>query len=107
MGVLEAIESLPTDGDGCTNYILNNLPSKGVGFYKANNQPVGAGKAYLQVEGTLSKDFIGFADGVATGIETIDNGWAVDNEIYDLQGRKVMNPTKGIFIQNGRKVVIK
>lgn len=107
VAVLEAIESLPTDGDGCTNYILNNLPSKGVGFYKANNQPVGAGKAYLQVEGTLSKDFIGFADGVATGIETIDNGWAVGNEIYDLQGRKVMNPTKGIFIQNGRKVVIK
>ena len=107
VAVLEAIESLPTDGDGCTNYILNNLPSKGVGFYKANNQPVGAGKAYLQVEGTLSKDFIGFADGVATGIETIDNGWTVDNEIYDLQGRKVMNPTKGIFIQNGRKVVIK
>lgn len=107
VAVLEAIESLPTDGDGYTNYILNNLPSKGVGFYKANNQPVGAGKAYLQVEGTLSKDFIGFADGVATGIETIDNGWTVDNEIYDLQGRKVMNPTKGIFIQNGRKVVIK
>ena len=108
MGVLEAIESLPTnyDTNGYTNYILNN-GSKGVGFYKANNQPVGAGKAYLQVEGTLSKDFIGFADGVATGIETIDNGWAVDNEIYDLQGRKVMNPTKGIFIQNGRKVVIK
>ena len=106
VGVLEAIESLPTDGDGYTNYILNN-GSKGVGFYKANNQPVGAGKAYLQVEGTLSKDFIGFADGVATGIETIDNGWTVDNEIYDLQGRKVMNPTKGIFIQNGRKVVIK
>ena len=108
VGVLEAIESLPTnyDTNGYTNYILNN-GSKGVGFYKANNQPVGAGKAYLQVEGTLSKDFIGFADGVATGIETIDNGWAVDNEIYDLQGRKVMNPTKGIFIQNGRKVVIK
>ena len=108
VGVLEAIESLPTnyDTNGYTNYILNN-GSKGVGFYKANNQPVGAGKAYLQVEGTLSKDFIGFADGVATGIETIDNGWTVDNEIYDLQGRKVMNPTKGIFIQNGRKVVIK
>ena len=108
VAVLEAIESLPTnyDTNGYTNYILNN-GSKGVGFYKANNQPVGAGKAYLQVEGTLSKDFIGFADGVATGIETIDNGWTVDNEIYDLQGRKVMNPTKGIFIQNGRKVVIK
>ncbi len=27
--------------------------------------------------------------------------------IYDLQGRRVENPTKGIYIVNGRKVVIK
>ena len=29
------------------------------------------------------------------------------NEIYDLQGRKVDNPSKGIYIVNGKKVVIK
>jgi len=29
------------------------------------------------------------------------------NEIYDLQGRKVNNPSKGIYIVNGKKVVIK
>ena len=28
-------------------------------------------------------------------------------EIYDLSGRKVENPTKGIYIINGNKVVIK
>ena len=27
--------------------------------------------------------------------------------IYDLQGRKVENPTKGLYIVNGKKVVIK
>ena len=28
-----------------------------------------------------------------------------DNTVYDLQGRKVDNPTKGIYIINGKKVV--
>lgn len=28
-----------------------------------------------------------------------------DNVIYDLQGRRVLNPTHGIYIINGKKVV--
>ena len=39
-------------------------------------------------------------------VETIDNGQQTTT-IYDLQGRRVENPTKGIYIVNGRKVVIK
>jgi hypothetical protein len=39
-------------------------------------------------------------------VETIDNGQQITT-IYDLQGRRVENPTKGIYIVNGRKVVIK
>ena len=27
--------------------------------------------------------------------------------IYDLQGRRVMNPTKGLYIQNGKKAIVK
>ena len=30
-----------------------------------------------------------------------------DNSVYDLQGRKVAQPTKGLYIHNGKKVVIK
>lgn len=30
-----------------------------------------------------------------------------DNQYYDLQGRRVENPTRGIYIQNGKKVIIK
>ena len=43
----------------------------------------------------------------ATGINSMVNGqWSMDTW-YDLQGRRVTKPTKGVFIQNGRKVVIK
>ena len=42
-----------------------------------------------------------------TGIESIENTPAADNTIYDLQGRKVTEPAKGLYIVNGRKVVIK
>ena len=31
----------------------------------------------------------------------------VDNQMYDLQGRRVSNPSKGLYIINGRKVVIR
>ena len=47
-------------------------------------------------------------EGEATGISTVKT--AVDTKdavIYDLQGRRVMQPTKGLFIVNGKKVVIK
>jgi hypothetical protein len=39
-------------------------------------------------------------------VETTDNGGQT-TVIYDLQGRRVENPTKGIYIVKGRKVVIK
>lgn len=45
--------------------------------------------------------------GIATGIETVDNGqWIKDNVVYDLQGRKINNNAKkGLYIINGKKVV--
>ena len=42
------------------------------------------------------------------GIESIDNGpLAVDNETYDLSGRRVKNAQKGLYIVGGKKVLIK
>ena len=43
----------------------------------------------------------------ATGIETVKDSKTESNDVYDLQGRKVQNASKGIFIQNGQKVVRK
>ena len=44
-------------------------------------------------------------DGTFTDIEEIEGETA--NEVYyDLQGRVVMNPTNGIYILNGKKIII-
>ena len=46
---------------------------------------------------------------VVTAIREIGSGTnrQTKNEVFDLQGRKVMNPTKGLYIVNGKKVLVK
>ena len=48
-------------------------------------------------------------DGKATGIATVENGEInfISGKIYDLSGREVKNPGRGIYIVGGKKVMIK
>ncbi|MBQ7461988.1 MAG: hypothetical protein IJS63_06995 [Bacteroidaceae bacterium] len=83
---------------------------KGATFVKVNAGKVPAGKALLPksaVDGNPVKAFtFVFEEDDATGVETIDNGQLTnDNEIYDLQGRRVQKPSKGLYIVNGKKVL--
>lgn len=66
-----------------------------------------ANKAYLAVPNSaMTREGFWFDD--TTGIQSIDNGQLIkDNVIYDLSGRRVENPTKGIYIMNGKKFVVK
>ena len=42
-----------------------------------------------------------------TGIQDPENGVNVNNgKIYDLGGREVTNPTKGVYIRNGKKFIV-
>ena len=96
---------------GYTNYVLANGGS-GVGFYQVDNfGQLAAGKAYLSIPSSSSQAvnapvFIpDFMDGT-TGIKNIkkqnDGSW------FDLQGRRISAPTKaGIYLNNGRKVVVR
>ena len=43
--------------------------------------------------------------GKTTGIETPTVQTEKENKTYDLQGRRVLNPTSGVYIINGEKVV--
>ena len=43
----------------------------------------------------------------ASSVEEVTGQDTICNDIYDLMGRSIINPTKGIYIVNGRKVVIK
>ena len=69
-------------------------------------------RAYFQLKGDAvnAANFnIDFGDGETTGIESIDHSpLTIDNVVYDLQGRKVQNAAqKGVYIQNGKKFVVK
>lgn len=46
-------------------------------------------------------------EGGTTGINATLSDMLNDNVIYDLSGRRVANPTKGLYIMNGRKFVVK
>lgn len=50
---------------------------------------------------------IDFDGEASTAMKAIDNGqWVIDNVYYDLAGRRVVQPTKGLYIFNGKKVMI-
>ena len=69
-----------------------------------------ANKAYLAVPtATQAPSFFWFNENTPTGISQIENGeMRIENsEVYNLAGQRVANPTKGLYIVNGRKVVIK
>ena len=62
-------------------------------------------RAYIQVPANAGASL--FIDGEATGIAEV-RGKMEDGrgEVYDLQGRKIQNPRKGLYIVNGKKVII-
>lgn len=94
-------------GSGKTNYILANGGS-GVGFYKAavGGAKLAAHKAYLSTAtASASRDFLGFNEGT-TGVNEVKTQ-KVDGEYYNLAGQRVAQPTKGLYIVNGKKVIMK
>ena len=102
---------------------------EGLGFYlSGSNSSNGTslkatpGKAYLKVSeneakdpssASLARSFVFGGGNETTGIEGITiMGTDVQRHgtiegIFDLQGRKISNPTKGIYIKNNKKVIIK
>ena len=85
-----------------TEVFLSALPANIKGF-----------RAYFQLKGDVVQQArafcLDFGDGESTGIHSIEsNGKVADDAIYTLDGRRVSQPTqKGIYIQNGKKFIIK
>ena len=88
-------------------FALTKIGDK-VGFaLVANGVVIPAGKAYLEVpEGnTHAAKFFGL-DGEATGINSVKTAKA-DGAYYTLEGVKTTKPVKGLYIHNGKKIVVK
>lgn len=96
--------------DGTTNYILTVQSEKVVFAYiNSISATLNKGQAYLNLEGDAPAPFLGFDGTDTTGINltTVNGQQTTDGVYYDLSGRRVVLPTKGMYIVNGRKVVIK
>ena len=91
-----------TAGEG---YILGN-GSEGTAFYPCNAGSLPINKAYLLGNGEGSAIVMNFGNAV-TGINTIAAPASAKAPIFDLSGRRVVKATKGLYIQNGKKFIVK
>ena len=89
-------------------YVLAKPEGKEVGFYLLDSsKKVPAGKAYIQLPADApALDFIGFGS-ETTGIKGMNSETSTNTGYYNLAGQRVAQPTKGLYIVNGKKVVIK
>ncbi len=112
---------------GKNRYIFamkKNGDASSVGFYKlAGSHTLAANKAYLETDSDLTPSssdpgpstpapalnliFGGEGEGT-TAINTVSKNPVVEDGIYySLQGVAVKNPSKGLYILNGKKVIVK
>ena len=122
-----------TEEDGFINYYLSK-GTDGVGFYKVTKEEgvaLGKNRCYLQIPkvrpvyssrganaSQIAADTYGigtsemiaiplFGSTGTTDIKDVRSVEEKDDVFYNLQGQRVDNPTKGLYIKNGNKVIIK
>ncbi len=121
----EALSAL--ESNGSTVYLLQNHQTTdedyeegegtGVGFYPVNTSSAETGvtltpyHCYLTLPSGSSgvRAFISLPGdaGEETGIVAVEGTEVADDAIYDLSGRRVAKAVKGVYIQNGKKVLVK
>ena len=106
-GTLEAKTFTDADMQAADHYVLSN----GKDFVWVKDAgTLAAGKCWIELvpssESHARTLAIVFED-ETTGISTVKTAATIEGNCYDLSGRKVAQPTKGLYIVNGRKVVIK
>lgn len=104
VGCVDAVWSTGRDND----YFLHD----GEFVKSANNGWALPGKSYLYIDGgrnnVSASQLRVYVDNTATAIDGITNNPVVKDEAYyNLQGVKVQRPQHGVFIHNGKKVVLK
>ena len=103
-GTLDASATTPAN-----TYALSGAFAEGIGFYPYTAATLPAGKAYLTLTAAQAVQKLSFSFGQGTtGIDAIEaDGAGKTATWYDLSGRRVTNPTKGVYIVGGKKVIVK
>ena len=91
-------------GDGFYDYILSNGK-----FYHASEGVLPAGKCYLHLDAAPAANELtmDFGEGDVTAINKVEAAKQNVGEFYNLAGQRVAQPSKGLYIVNGKKVVLK
>ena len=111
-GVTSATDITATDGE-YTNFIFTKVDDE-IGFYPAKAGTIPAYKAYLQIPtaslpaSAPARLYVVFEDGETTSITPVRNNQKTSDEWYTLGGQRSTKPTeRGIYIHEGKKVIIK
>lgn len=99
-------------GSSAINVPVGNYVISGNQIHKVvsggSGVTIGQYKGYITLTDIPSAargaNFISF-ENETTGINSMDNGQLMMDNYYDLQGRRVVQPTKGLYIVNGKKVI--
>ena len=99
------------------NYILAKQGGNMVFALSSGTGSLAAGKAYYSIRPDLvnypssdSRSFtLDFGSDETTGIGASlnDKGERINDKVFNLQGQRVDQPTKGLYVKNGKKVIIK
>ncbi len=90
-----------TDATGSTYYYLASDQ-----FHLATSGILQSGKAYLNIPAAVRDLTFVFGDATSIGA-TLKNKEIENKEVYNLKGQRVAQPKKGLYIQSGKKVIIK
>lgn len=96
---LQAVSFVLIQGDKLYSHEANSsaTTAKSMRAYFANNT----------TEGAKSLNILFDLDGETTAITEVKNNSQTTQTYYDMLGRRILKPVKGLYIQNGKKVVIK
>lgn len=100
--------------DGKYRYILAKNSSDVIAFYKLTSEKNGFSnhRAYLETDTDITptsgaRVALIFSDEETTGIRNIQEQQRSNGIYYDLHGMRIQQPTKGLYIVNGKKVIVK
>lgn len=107
------------DGKFCGTLCKTKVPDKGLFisgnkfYYSTGNTDIKAFRGWFNLQAILN-EVVSFDapvyfsfDGETTGIGDVKRETITDDRYYNLGGQRVENPTKGLYIKNGKKVVVK